>query len=69
MSVGLGQHHGFTSQKADSKLWWGFSSQYQQLRSSRQGFHGGPVAKNPPANARDASSILGPGRSHMLCGN
>ena len=27
-------------------------------------FPGGPVVKNPPANAGDMSSILGPGRSH-----
>ena len=28
------------------------------------GFPGGPVAKNPPANAGDMSSIPGPGRLH-----
>ena len=28
-----------------------------------------PMVKNPPANARDTGSILGPGRSHMLRGN
>ena len=26
---------------------------------------GGPVVKNPPANAGDTGSIPGPGRSHM----
>ena len=31
----------------------------------RQGFPGGAVVKNPPANARDTGSIPGPGRSHM----
>ena len=30
---------------------------------------GGPVAKNPPANAVDTASIPGSGRSHMLQGN
>ena len=28
-------------------------------------FSGGPVAKNPPANAGDMGSIPGLGRSHM----
>ena len=32
----------------------------------RGGFPGGPVVKNPPCNARDTSSIPGPGRLHML---
>ena len=32
-------------------------------------FPGGPVVRNPPANARDMGSIPGPGRSHMLWGN
>ena len=29
-------------------------------------FPGGPVVKNPPANAGDMNLIPGPGRSHML---
>ena len=29
------------------------------------GFPGGAVVKNPPANAGDTGSSLGPGRSHM----
>ena len=32
-------------------------------------FPGGPVDKNPPANAADMGSISGPGRSHMPWGN
>ena len=35
----------------------------------KQGFPGGTVVKNPPANARDTGSIPGPGRSHMLRSN
>ena len=31
-------------------------------------FPGGPVVKNPPANAGNMGSIPGPGRSHMLQG-
>ena len=30
-----------------------------------QGFPGGSVVKNPPANAGDTSSIPDPGRSHV----
>ena len=32
-------------------------------------FPGGAVVKNPPANARDTGSSLGPGRSHMPWNN
>ena len=32
-------------------------------------FPGGPVVKNPPANAGDTGSRLGPGRFHMPQGN
>ena len=34
-----------------------------------KGFPGGAVVKNPLFNARDASLILGPGRSHRPQGN
>ena len=34
-----------------------------------RGFPGGPVAKNPPANAGDVHSIPGLGRSLMLQSN
>ena len=30
-----------------------------------EGFPGGTVVKNPPANTGDMGSSLGPGRSHM----
>ena len=30
-----------------------------------EGFPGGAVVKNPPANAGDTGSSPGPGRSHM----
>ena len=30
-----------------------------------EGFSGGAVVKNPPANAGDTGSSPGPGRSHM----
>ena len=30
-----------------------------------EGFPGGSVVKNPPANAEDTGSTPGPGRSHM----
>ena len=34
-----------------------------------QGFPGGAVVKNAPANAGDMGSSPGPGRSHMLWSN
>ena len=35
----------------------------------KQGFPGGAVVKNPPANVGDRGSIPGLGRSHMLRSN
>ena len=35
------------------------------LSKKVQGFPGGTVVKNPPANAGDMGSFPGPGRSHM----
>ena len=32
-------------------------------------YAGGPVVKNPPANAEDTGSISGPGRFHVPHGN
>ena len=34
-----------------------------------QGFHGGPVVRNLPCNARDEGSIPALGRSHMQKNN
>ena len=44
---------------------------YYKLSALRQhkDFPGGPVVKNPPANAGDMGSIPGPERFHMLWGN
>ena len=36
-----------------------------EARIEIQGFPGGAVVKNPPANAGDTGSSPGPGRSHM----
>ena len=36
-----------------------------KLRWNQEGFPGGTVVKNPPANAGDTGSSPGPGRSHM----
>ena len=41
------------------------TSQKIILKVELQGFPGGLVGKNPPANAGDTSSIPGPGRFHM----
>ena len=37
----------------------------QLLKVEKEGFPGGAVVKNPPANAGDKGSSPGPGRSHM----
>ena len=41
------------------------TSDYKQNKKLREGFPGGAVVKNPPANAGDTGSSPGPGRSHM----
>ena len=38
---------------------------YLAMKRKMRGFPGGAVVKNPPANAGDTGSSLGPGRSHM----
>ena len=38
-------------------------------KTRHEGFPGGAVAGNPPANAGDTGSSPGPGRSHMPWGN
>ena len=45
-------------------LTWGLNQ-----RVKDQGFPGGAVVKNPPANAGDTGLSPGPGRSHMLQSN
>ena len=35
------------------------------FKKASEGFPGGAVVKNPPANAGDMGSSPGPGRSHM----
>ena len=35
------------------------------IKTSREGFPGGPVVENLLAKARDTGPIPGPGRSHM----
>ena len=39
------------------------------IQVSEQDFPGGPVVKNPAANAEDVGSLSGPGRSYMPWGN
>ena len=49
-----------------------YSSGYQSKmpeRTETEGFPGGPVVKNPPANAEDKGSIPGSERFHMLRSN
>ena len=56
-----------TNEATDKRL---ISKIYKQLmefniKLQQQGFPGGSVVKNPPANAGDMGSIPDPGRSHM----
>ena len=50
-----------------------FSLYLSQLRliflKNKMAFPGGPVVKNPPANAEDTGLIPAMGRSHMLHSN
>ena len=39
------------------------------VKKTREGFPGGTVVKNLPANAGDTGSSPGPGRSHMPWSN
>ena len=41
----------------------------QKKEQKREGFPGGAVVENPPANAGDTGSSPGLGRSHMLRSN
>ena len=41
------------------------SGRHNVFRDKNQGFPGGAVVKNPPANAGDTGSSPGLGRSHM----
>ena len=52
--VGWGGEKGCTKDKGNC-----------EFKSSGVGFPGGTVVENPPANAGDAGSSPGPGRSHM----
>ena len=42
---------------------------HQEVQNSAQGFPGGAVVKNPPANAGDTGLSPGLGRSHMSWSN
>ena len=41
-------------------------STIKSVKNLLRDFPGGPVVKNPPANAGDTGSLPGPGRSHLL---
>ena len=57
-----GRNYGATGRKGNSLLGNTYCS---SEAGDRRGFPGGPVVKNPPANAGDMGSILVLGRSHM----
>ena len=50
-----------------NRLRWIHSLEYYlAIKMDTQGFPGGSVAQNPPANVGDLGLIPDPGRSHML---
>ena len=52
------------------KMWHIYTMEYYSAIKRNEGFPGGTVVKNPPANAGDTGSSPGPGgRSHMLRSN
>ena len=55
------------------RIGWEFGTNMSTLlylkQTDNQGFPGGSVVKNPPANARDTGSIPDPGRAHMPLSN
>ena len=52
-----------------AKAWMQGDSSWRKLKELLQGFPGGAVVKNPPANAGDTGLSPGPGRSHILWSN
>ena len=46
--------------------WEGYADNVRRVKSVLGDVPGGAVVKNTPANAGDAHSSPGPGRSHML---
>ena len=46
-----------------------FRKDFECYQIKYRDFPGGPVVKNPPANAGAMGSISDPGRSHMPRGN
>ena len=65
--VGKGFVLNCVPQSVASKSAWACLKKKKTNRSL--GFPGGPVGKNPPANAGDTASIPGPGKFHMPLGN
>ena len=47
------------------EVWYIHRMEYNLALRKKEGFPGGAVVKNPPANAGDTGLIPGPGRSHM----
>ena len=46
-----------------------FLEEFQPINEEKISLVGGPVVKNPPANAGDTGLIPGAGRSHVLQDN
>ena len=50
--------------RAEGLVWMEWSDSH--IWTETKDFPGGPVPKNPPANAGDTGLIPGPGKSHKM---
>ena len=66
----LTSHQGTMSQDILEVSLYACQNGIRHQETMDRDFHGDPVVKNPPCNARDTGSIPGQGiRSHMPCKN
>ena len=74
-SMILAQKHTYKSMEQNreprnkSAHLWSINLQQRKQEYTMEGFPGGTVVKNPPANSGDTGSSPGPGGSHMLRSN
>ena len=59
------QEHLFNAEKKKSTSTQNYIFRNKTKKQNLQGFPGGAVVKNLPANARDTGSSPGPGGSHV----
>ena len=65
----MGQIGPEVGKRKDRLVEWNSYTLNAEVQKSDEGFPGGSVVKNLPANEGDTGSILGLGRSHRLWNN